>query len=378
MVGRPACGRAAAVLALTLTAAALWTSGCTQLLSVGRNGVVPAVALEAAPAGGLRVEIQMEHYGKPGSGGGGATGGGAAGGQPVAITLVGVGRDLPEALSAAQAQTAPRLGFWDTDVVLLGQSLAASGVNRPLDDLLRDEQFSILAQVAVVRGQPASVFSGSEPAGVAEEITQRLIRSLHTDLGSLPIPFWRFIARVDDAPYEAAWAPAFAKTAKSVRADGTALFRGGRLSGFLTQGQTAVLGWLIKPGGFGALTFRDPRSGRLVTLRITRSVRRLRVTGPEAASVSVALEGTLQQGAGLMLAQPATLQEIEQAAAGHARRRITQVLGLLQAAGADVVGLGQQEREFDPARAAGWLRTFGRLRFRVEVTVHVQTSGRLS
>ena len=283
---------------------------------------------------------------------------------------------MAQAVAAAQTQTDVRLGFWATDLVLLGQPLAARGVRQPLDYLLRAGDFSLLAQVAVVRGDAGDLLRTAQPGGSGLEIGQRLKHSLHTATGSIPVPFWRFVARLS-VPYAAAWAPAFRVTPAGYRADGTALFRGDRLAGFLDTPQTDTLSWLLKPGGFGALTFTDPVSGQTVTLDVVGRTRTQLVTGAGSAVLALDLRGTLREGAGLSLESAAEKSELERAAAGQAERNLREVLDRLQAAGSDVLDFGELEREQDPAAVRDWPQWFSHLSIRLRVSVRLLPGGRL-
>lgn len=113
------------------------------------------------------------------------------------------------------------------------------------------------------------------------------------------------------------------------------------------------------------------------TLAVVRIRRRIRLAGPGAAAVTLALDATLQQGAGLSLAQPSVRRRIEGTAAAQAGRQLRDLLARLQVADADVLGLGERERERDPAAAADWTRRFPDLRIRSGVTVPVETNGQL-
>jgi spore germination protein KC len=364
----------AAAILLALASGAL--GGCGQLLSIGRNGVVPAVAVDSDTAGSEAVTLQLYHHGGPSGGGGGAASGGGSTTTPVLVTLTGSGPDTAQAVAAAQTQTDVRLGFWATDLVLIGQPLAARGVRQPLDYLLRTGDFSLLAQVAVVRGDAGALLRTAQPGGSGLEIGQRLTHSLQTATGSIPVPFWRFFARLS-VPYAAAWAPAFIGTPTGYRADGTALFRGDTLAGFLDAQQTDTLSWLLKPGGFGALTFTDPLSGRTATVDVVGRTRRQWVTDAGTAGLALDLRGTLRQGAGLSLQNAAEKSEIERAAADQAERNLRDLLDRLQAAGTDVLDFGELEREQDPAAISDWPRWFSHLSIRLRVSLRLLPGGRL-
>ena len=354
-------------------------AGCSQLLSVGRNAVVLGVALDAA-APGLRATVQMYHHGGPsgqtGAGGGGGGAGGGGTGQPVVLTLQGSGPDFAQAMLGVQAQTDVRLGFWSTDLVLVGESVARSGVRGPLDALLRDGEFSLRAQVAVVEGDAGQLLQAPQPAGSAVEIGERLKDSVSTNTGSIPIPFWRFMARVT-TPYRAAWAPVLVQTAQGYRAAGTAVFRADRLTGVLGPHRSRALGWVLRNGGFEPLSLETAGNGT-VTLDVLGRRLRLHLHGPDSGTLTLTLVTRIHQAPGLTLRSTSPPRTLEQEASAAATRQLRAAVASLQADGADVLGFGALERQRDPAAVADWPAVFSRMHIALDVTVRIQPGGRLA
>ena len=384
--GRSAPERAAALLAVAALAAVL-CSGCSQFLSIGRQGVILGVAVDAGPGPDVTATLQMYHHGGStgqtggaGGGGGGAGGGGAGGGspsQPVVLTLQGSGPDFAQAVQAAQGQTDVRVGFWATDLVLVGEGLARSGLRPPLDALLRDGDFSLRAQLAVVEGEAGKMLQAPQPGGSALEIGERLDHSESTNTGSIPIPFWRFMSRLS-TPYNAAWAPVLVETPQGYRAAGTAVFRGGVLGGVLGVRRSRALSWLLQSGAFKPLTLPAPGGSGTVTLDVIGRRKHLRLDGPGVGTITLTLSTLVQQGPGISLRAAPSSRDLEQAAAVAATRELRAAVDSLQASGADVIGFGALERQRDPAAVADWPAVFSRMHLTLDVTVRVYPGGRLA
>ena len=358
-------------------------SGCGQLLSIGPNAVVLGVALDTAEAG-ITATVQMYHHGGPtgqagGGGGGGAAGGGGGGGstsQPIVLTLQGSGPDFAQAMLGIQAQTDVRMGFWTTDLVLIGQSLARAGVRGPLDGLLRDGNFSLRAQVAVVEGDAGKLLQAPQPAGTAVELGERLKKSASTNSGSIPIAFWRFMARATTT-YRGAWAPVLVQTAQGYSAAGTAVFRGDRLAGVLGPHRSRALGWILRTGGFEPLSLETAGTG-LVTLDVVGHRVHLRLDGPDSGTITLTLMTRVHQAPGLTLRATSSPRTLEAEASAEATRQLRAAVTSLQADGADVLGFGSLERQRDPAAVAGWPQVFSRMHIALDVTVRIQPGGRLA
>ncbi len=295
----------------------------------------------------------------------------------VVASLRGSGSDFAQAVAAAQAQTDVRVGFWATDLVLVGQGLAHQGLRQPLDQLLRDGDLSLLAQVAVVEGNAGPLLQASQPGGSALEIGERLKHSTGTDTGSIPVQFWRFMVRLT-TPYSAAWAPVLAQTPKGYRAAGTAVFRGDALAAVLGERETPALGWLLQSGGFAPLTFPVGGGGRTVTLAVIGRRKRLLLTGPRAGAIRLTLYAVIRQGAGMSLKGARPRATLERMAAAAATQDVRAVLSRLQAAGADVVGFGALARQRDPTAVADWPAAFRSMHVALDVTVHIRRGGRLA
>ena len=382
---RPQVLRVAVTRLAFLALAVTFCSGCSQLLAIGRNAVVMGVAVDAEPGGHIRTTVQMYHHGGPtgqvGEGGRGTGGGGSSGGggtsKPLVITLHGTGSDFAQAITSVQAQTDERIGFWATQLLLIGHGMAHRGVRQSLDALLRDGDFSLLTQVAVVAGNAGKLLQSHQPGGSAEEISDRLEHSAGTATGSIPVPFWRFMARLS-TPYNAAWAPVLALTTQGYRAAGIAVFRGDTLANILGQSQSQALGWILKPGGFGSVTFKIPQTGDPVTLNIVARKKHLKLSSTAEATIMLSLNANVQQGARISLRRSLARRSLEQAAAVAVSHQLRIALTSLQAAGTDVIGFGELERERDPALAAQWPAIFHKMHIQVNVSVHVLPSGRIA
>ena len=375
-------GTARHIALLLLVVATCALSGCTQLLSIGHNGVVMGIALDTGPGSQVTATIQMYHASGPsqpsgGGGGGGGSGGGGGQSPEQVLNMQGSGVDLSQAIAAIQQQSDVLISLWATNVVLLGSAMAQTNLQAEMNYLLRDADFSLPAQVAVVQGRASTLLINSSiPQGAAIAVLQQLSYSNLNPMGAVPISFWQFMGRLE-TPYRAAWAPLLSETSQGYQAAGTALFQGDRMSGALDAQQTWTLGWLLKRGGYGVLTFKDTQ-GETVSMNIVRRHLRLQAKSPSAASLDLTLNTKLREGYGLSLASHRLITALDAQASAAAQSQVRQLVDRLQSAGSDVLGLGELIRQRDPAAVANWPQTFSHLRIGVHVTVDVMPSGRLA
>lgn len=271
---RRALGLAAGVVWL---AAALGAGGCWDRHEVETLAVAVALAFDADRTGRELVmtaqfPIPSRFTGAAGGGGGAAAVGPGSGptapfartvGGPSGPTAWVVGVRAPDVTEARERMTvlSPRLPFWaHVRVVVFGEALARRGLRPVLDAMARDRQFRMTPWVVVAKGVPAyrllelpSPFE-SLPANSlirllqSEEIRTALaepirLREFMIDLlgsGIEPIaPAMTFEKPVEHdpllTPTREPGLPAFATT------DGTAVFRGDRLVGWLSPDETRGL-----------------------------------------------------------------------------------------------------------------------------------------
>lgn len=368
-------GAAWVALALVVSSGA---AGCTQMRSIEADALIVGVGLDpgAKPAT-VAVLAQWFYHGAPtGSSGGGAGGGGGSGGGTQIESLVGQGATVAAAVDQVQAQTDQRVTYAALQLIVVGDSLARSGVDVPLDEFWRSDEVFPETEVAVAKGSAGGLLGIKMPSGTAFSLYQRLSASGGTATGSIPIPLWDFLARVN-SPFLAAWAPLFHPLGQGYESAGTAVFRGDRLAGELGVADTATLSWLLKAGGYQDLLVpAGGPAGQTVVLRVNS--RQLRVAAPDAQDGTVALDLQTQvrAGFGLQLAG-ADPRALEAEAATQATEDVQALLARLQAADSDVLGFGERLRERDPAAAAAWPDGFAAMHIQVRVAVHVGTSGRV-
>ncbi|HEY8486360.1 MAG TPA: Ger(x)C family spore germination C-terminal domain-containing protein, partial [Limnochordales bacterium] len=319
-------------------------AGCWDRREVETLALATALSLDAAPAPAFRpallvnaqFAIAARFAGAAGPGAGGAAGMGPGSGAraPFARTSGGptgptvwvvgaAGQTLTQAMERISA-LAPRLPLWaHVRLLVVGEELARQGLDRVLDGLMRDRQIRRTPWIVVARGVPGyRILELPNPLSPApEEGISRLLQNLRSQSAStLPQrlqdflvayaqpgvdPFTAGITYELPVPHDPVLAPSAEPLPALPRPQGTAVFRGDRLVGWLTAEESQGLALLVGESRSFLLTLPCPAASGYLTVRVLRFDSRRTVVEPasvpEAASrgvafrVEVRAEGSLNE-----------------------------------------------------------------------------------
>lgn len=347
-------------------------SGCGQLRSIDERALITGIAMDRGKEPGtVEVMLQWYHGGEPAQA---STGGGGGGTSVLLANRGGVGRGVADAVGLIQSRTDRQFNFGVTQVVLVSEDLAREGLTRYLDYLWRKPEFPQLAHVIVVRGKAGEMLESGGPSGTAFRLYQYTLTARAAAAGTIPIPFWRFLA-LSYSGTEDAWAPLIALEKGHFSGVGTAVFQGDRMTGALGKPETAALSWVLHAGGFEGLSAVIPNSAAPLSLHVQTAAVRRWIDSQGSGHLQLALTTELQEGyrINLFTEGPASL---EAAAAEAALVDIRSAVTALQSARSDVMGFGEWLRERSPSDVTSdWANAFARLPVVVDVTVRIHASG---
>ncbi|MDA8346295.1 MAG: Ger(x)C family spore germination protein [Thermaerobacter sp.] len=367
--------KGAASVAFMLLVAGLMPllAGCGQLRSIDERAMVTGVAIDRGEEPGtVQVMLQWYHGGEPAQA---STGGGGGGGASVLLANRSAkGTGIADAVAAIQARTDRQFNFGVTEIILVSEDLAREGVAPYLDYLWRKPEFSQLAQIIVVRGKASEMLEAGGPSGTAFRLYQYMSTARAAAAGSVPIPFWRFLA-LSYAKVQDPWAPLLTLDKGHFASVGTAVFQGDRMTGALGRSQTAGLSWILHVAGYQDITTAAPGSGAPLSLHVQSTSVQQSVDQQGIAHLRLVLSTQVQEGYRVNLSME-DLRGLESVAAQTALSDVQSTIRDLQAAGSDVVGFGERLRERSPRATENWIASFARLPVAVEVTVHIRAGGR--
>ncbi len=371
-------------LVLVLVTAFLFSSGCWSRREVEDLGIVAALALDKAQGDNIQLSLLM--LTPTALAGGQAQQGG--GHQEPSIIVTATGTTIAEAARNI-TKTLPRTIFWPHNrLILIGGDLARSGLDR-LDFLTRLRQMRLTTWVMVTPGRAVELL---EVKPNLRKTTAEVLADMNQSDISLQVKLFKFMAMLSTegetpvAPRVDRVGPGQSGTRgqASLRLNGTALFRGDKLIGWMDEKTTRGLLWLRGELDKGIITVpcvEDPKKRLSVRVRDTKRKLEVRQTG-ESVHIKVKLEADvdLQEiQCRSKLGSPEFVKNIEHHLANEITGRAQMALRQARLLKIDPFGLGKVVKNKAPGY---WLRVRNRwgeelARIPVEVvtTVNIRRTG---
>lgn len=372
---------------LLLVLIALFTSGCWSRTEVSDLAIVSLIALDRTEDGQMGLWLHIVNPRQVGR----IVGGGGAGGNDLPfVTLHARGETLMQASRQIQLELSRKLFWAHARVILIGEGLARSGVKEAVDFLTRHRELRLTNYLLTVPGPVESLIASRFdlehlPAEALRELSRSGIGARVT-VGE----FARTLASPGSATFTGTaravpppeGAPAGQQS--SVQLSGAALYREGRLVGFLDDRETRGLLWLRGEMGRGALNVTIPGKEGFVAMEwVSASVRR--VAQPYGKQILIQLQASVdtdvkEQSAALDLSNPQVIQQIETQVRKAVQQRMETALQRLQELNVDAADFGtlihRQQPQLMRPYAAGWpLDWAERLRIVIEVDARVRRTG---
>ena len=349
-------GRVASLAALC--GALLLLGGCWGIAPIEKAGLVSLLAIDAAPGGGYVVTADLlSPSGVPAPS---PSGGGGTAGTPVHIRHA-TAPTVFQAIRGLSAVSHRDVEFSHLQGVIVAEGVARDGLAGPIDSLTRSPEVSVVAPWLLV-AREATAAGLLEQAGSATPYPGQVLSDT-ANWSRQRTPYvamrvWQFVKQMGLAADEPATAGVIVDTSQGTgkraafRLTGVALFRGGRLVGWL-EGD-AALGWAVATGRIQeqAVVVPGP-SGGSFTVELHHIQRRLHVRqGPHGPTVEMDLNVTTQLSAAHgapadFWKDPGLERLVESATEAVLTADVRDALRQAQAVGADVFSLGEYVRVQD-------------------------------
>ncbi|MDP4146611.1 MAG: Ger(x)C family spore germination protein [Bacillota bacterium] len=296
------------ILIFTIVLLIFPATGCKETKQeLNKLSIVVAQGFDLTPDGKYLLSVQVLNPQKEPSGGmSGKMGGGQQTPSEV-LVFSSIGDTPRDALTRFSTETGKNLFFGHTKYVLIGKDLAQSGITFLLDELLRGYESRPDNVLLVTKGSAFDIINAKTAVDkVPSETVENLLR-LQTSKGYVTVT-----SRLDfaNAVSRKTMAPTMGvidlvkntNTDATFKISGTAVFKKGKLIGFLDMNQTRGMQW-VKGGvqngyiastihGNNKVSFHILRSKSKITPIITGNTIKMQITINEQGNL-VELQETL-------------------------------------------------------------------------------------
>ncbi|WP_018086571.1 Ger(x)C family spore germination protein [Desulfurispora thermophila] len=298
--------------------------------------------------------------------------------------------------------SAPHRFYWPhCRVIVISERLARHNIVSVLDFLERDAEIKRSLWLFIARDTPENIFAAGTynnlpPASLlAESVNTRqrnswyAVARLNDFIRQLSTPGREaHTAGVDSVAglmHRDVQAAGSGPTLRELRISHTALFRGGRLVGWLNDRQSRGLLWMLGEVREGIVPVA--LSEKMISFEVVGSQSSIKpsiTNGELKIKISVKVDANIGEvSPGLNTINSGVIKQMEGALAHHVREDIAGALSVMQALGSDAAGLGEAvyrryPTEWREMYAENWPTIFSSLACEVDVQGRVRSLGRFS
>lgn len=370
-------------LAIVLTLPVLLT-GCWDNVDLADINIVTALGIDKAEDGKIIVTVQMVEPAALQSTSSGQARGGSAQPKPVFVESY-KGETISDALISMKSIVDKRLFLSTNQVLILGERFCKDGINEALDFLHRDYQSEYLTDVLVAKDVtpeqilkvqpdmeaiPAMYIKGTiENTAIRAKVKRTMLINLFKDIKNKcrQVTIGQ-ITKVNE---------------KTVKTEGTAVFRDGKLVGWLDQYQTR--GYLFATDKVKSTIVNIPVTNGKMSIEVSNSSGKLDVEfkngEPAKLSIQVSLEGNIAEYTGKeTLDSPGDIYKLEKILSQEVKKEIVMTLNKAQKDySSDIFGFGTVVHKYHPHYwekvMDEWNDIFSRLPADIKVEAKIRRAG---
>lgn len=345
------------ILIIFLLSLVLSAGGCWNYRQLSQLGIVSGVGFDLAPEPGkILLTIQVIKPGEVGGGGkgGGSSGGGGGGGQtqPVAI-IESTGETVFEAVREAVTKFSRRLFWSHNQVLIIGKEAAEQGTRRFMDFEIRDAEPRPTAWVLVTPGKAGDIIkaTGRMEKIPAMEIAE-MVRAQSATSKAGAFMTHDFVSRLVSKTAAPVATQIRLNEKNEFQLDGTAVFKGEKLVGFIGKRETRGLLWVLDKVQSGIVVVKAPENKGEVSLKVLRSSGKIKA---EVKGDSLRIKVTVdvlsnlgQKSSPLALGNPEALKSLARREAMVIRNEINAVIQKAKELKTDIFAFGEAVHRADP------------------------------
>lgn len=369
-------------LAIVLLLPALLT-GCWDNVDLADINIVTALGIDKTEDGRVIVTVQVVEPGALQLTASSQQGGGSSQSKPIFVKSY-QGETIYDALISMKAIVDKRLFLSTTQVLILGERFCKEGINEALDFMRRNYNSEYLMDVLVARGVtpeeilkiqsdmdaiPAMYIKGTvENTEIRAKVKRTTLIELFKDISNVckQITIGQ-ITKIDNT---------------TVKTEGTAVFKDGKLVGQLDQYETR--GFLFATDKVKGTVINIPVDNGKMSVEVMHSSGKMDVKfkdgKPSYLSVRINLEGTIGEYVGKKtLNSPEGVYELEKILNQEIRKEVMMALNKAQDYSSDIFGFGFIVHKFHPHYwkkvSDEWNDIFSRLPVDIQVNAKIRRGG---
>ncbi|RYG72481.1 Ger(x)C family spore germination protein [Lentibacillus lipolyticus] len=372
------------LLTIVLCCIPIFLSGCWDRTEVNDLAIIAGVGLDRTDNGKIELSVQITNpkaIGGPGM----SSGSGQSGQQPV-IVKTGTGKTIYDARSKLQEKTSRQLFEGHNRVIIIGKSLAETGIRKHIDFFARFPIPRLRANVFFTDGKATDIlkvipsFENGESAEAARELaelkigmnvtTKDLLQQLASSSGDTALP--KITASKS-------------KLGEGLKVNGTAIFKNNKLTGQIDDKVTRGLLWLTDAIETASVTIQPKDAEGYISFKILRSSTELIPTiknGKWKMIVRITTEDDVTENeTKLDMMDPKIVEKLEKQMEKSIDKRIQLVLDEVQTGmEADVFGFGEAFERTYPQKwkqqEDQWDKKFPEIEVVIKSDVKIRRPGR--
>lgn len=369
---------------ITLLILSALLTGCWDNVDLIDINIVTALGIDKSEDGKIIVTVQVIEPAALQSTSSSQGKGGMAQPKPVFVKSY-KGETISDALISMKAVVDKRLFLSTLQVIILGEKLCREGINEALDFLHRDYQVEYLADVLVARGCspedilkiqpemdaiPAMYIKGTiENTKLRAKVKRTMLIELFKD--------------VKNKCRQITIGQITKENEKTVKAEGTAVFKDGKLVGWLNQYETR--GFLFATDKVESTVVTIPVASGKMSIQVLNSNGKIDVkfknSQPYRLSIYVNLEGNIAEytGKGVLSSQQ-DIHMLQKALSEEVKKEIAMAIRKAQKEySSDIFGFGKIVHKYHPQYwkqiMDQWNDIFSQLPVDIVVNLKIRRSG---
>lgn len=371
-----------------ILAVILFTPGCWNRRELDELAIVLGTGVDLLKDGQINLSLQIV---KPGEMKGGTEGGGNVQGKP-ALVLSNQGKTISNAVCNFISIGSRKLLFSHNLAVIFGESLAKNGIGSVLDFFERDPELRGEAPLLIAQGEARNLLA--IPGGLEKVSAQTFEDALNaSDLLSkaMKVSFNDFLLAYNSkttAPVAPRIELEENEGKQSFRIDGMAVFRKGKLVGWLNNRETRGLLWVLGKVKGGILVLDGNFGGQEgpISTEIIKAKSQIRANFvDEKPSITVDIEADTnieEETTPIDITTPEKIKDVEQKQADLIKSEVQDAFDKAKELDADIFGFGEELHRADPKEWANlkdrWEDEFPQLELQISVQTTVRHAGEIT